>query len=163
MLLLPREILGPLVLQFPWFNKQRFNWKNSSADGDSSCNELRICRPSVIEIRNKKWLDKRLTDLLREHNVAALRQNSATAETFPGNMLRDASVCCSFQTRSQFWRRTGALAILFTVYGGVVLLSGRDPCHHGRHAIVVAGILSLLAAVPESPAKRKPERYDLTQ
>jgi hypothetical protein len=38
-----------------------------------------------------------------------------------------------------------------------------DSLHHGLHAIVVAGILSLLAAVPESPAKPKPEKYDLTQ
>ncbi len=38
--------------------------------------------------------------------MPVLRQNSATAETFPGNMLHDASVCCSFQTRSQFWGGT---------------------------------------------------------
>ena len=56
-----------------------------------------------------------------------------------------------------------SLAILFAVYGAVVLLSGRDPCHCGLHAIAVAGILSLLLVVSESPAKQKPEKYDLTQ
>jgi hypothetical protein len=30
------------------------------------------------------------------------------------------------------------LAILFAVFGAVVLLSGRDPVHHGLRAIVVA-------------------------
>jgi hypothetical protein len=55
------------------------------------------------------------------------------------------------------------MAILFAVCGAVVLLSGRDPCHHGLHAIAVAGILSLLAAVPESPAKAKREPYHITQ
>jgi uncharacterized protein YecE (DUF72 family) len=115
--LLLREILGPSVLQFPWFNKHEIQL-------EEFLRRLRLFLqrvknlPSVrfvIEIRNKKWLDKRVTDLLREHNVAVLRQNSATAETFPGDMLHDASVCCSFQTRSRFWRRTGALAILFTM------------------------------------------------
>jgi hypothetical protein len=37
-----------------------------------------------------------------------------------------------------FRARIVTLAILFA-----------DPCHHGLHAIVVAGILSLLAAVPD--------------
>jgi uncharacterized MnhB-related membrane protein len=55
------------------------------------------------------------------------------------------------------------LAILFAVFGAVVLLSRRDPYHHGLHAIVLASILSLLAALPESPAKAKPEPYHITQ
>ena len=61
-----------------------------------------------------------------------------------------------------FRARIVTLAILFAVYGAVVLLSGRDPCHRGLHAIAVAGILSLLAFVSESPAKPKLEKYDLT-
>jgi hypothetical protein len=62
-----------------------------------------------------------------------------------------------------FRARIVTLAILFAVFGAAVLLSGRDPCHHKQHAIVVAGILSLLAALPQSPAKAKPEPYHITQ
>jgi len=66
------EKLGPLLLQFPWFNKHEIQ-------ADEFFNRLRLFLqrvknlPSVrfvIEIRNKAWLDKRLIDLLREHNVA---------------------------------------------------------------------------------------------
>ena len=62
-----------------------------------------------------------------------------------------------------FRARIVTLAILFAVFGAAVLLSGRDPCHHKQHAIVVAGILSVLAALPQSPAKAKPEPYHITQ
>jgi hypothetical protein len=47
--------------------------------------------------------------------------------------------------------------------GAAVLVSGHDPCHRGRHAIAVAVILSSLAVLPESPAKKpEPEKYHLT-
>ena len=62
-----------------------------------------------------------------------------------------------------FRARIVTLAILFAVFGAVVLLSRRDPYHHGLHAIVLASILSLLPALPESPAKAKPEPYHITQ
>jgi uncharacterized protein YecE (DUF72 family) len=66
------EKLGPLLLQFPWFNKYQIQ-------AEEFFHRLRLflervkdltpCR-FVVEIRNKAWLDKRLTDLLREYNVA---------------------------------------------------------------------------------------------
>jgi uncharacterized protein YecE (DUF72 family) len=66
------EKLGPLLLQFRWFNKYEIQ-------ADEFFRRLRFFiqrfkdLPSVrfvVEIRNKTWLDKRLTDLLREYNVA---------------------------------------------------------------------------------------------
>jgi uncharacterized protein YecE (DUF72 family) len=66
------EKLGPLVLQFRWFNKYEIQ-----ADEFFRLLQLFLKRikdlPTVrfaVEIRNKGWLDKRFTDLLREHNVA---------------------------------------------------------------------------------------------
>lgn len=67
------EKLGPLVLQFPKFDK----WAFRSSDGFlarlqsflNRASDLKTCR-FVVEIRNKDWLDARFTDLLREHNVA---------------------------------------------------------------------------------------------
>jgi uncharacterized protein YecE (DUF72 family) len=66
------EKLGPLLLQFPWFNKYEIQ-------ADEFFRRLRFFLqrlkdlPSdrlAVEIRNKAWLDKRLTDLLGEYNVA---------------------------------------------------------------------------------------------
>jgi len=64
--------LGPLLLQFPKFTKYQIQ-------ADEFCRRLRVLLnrvkdlPTVrfaVEIRNKSWLDKRFTDLLREYNVA---------------------------------------------------------------------------------------------
>jgi hypothetical protein len=60
-----------------------------------------------------------------------------------------------------FRARIVTLAILFAVYRAVVLLSGRDPCNHGRHAIVAAVILTLMAG-PGEPKKSEAEKYYLT-
>jgi uncharacterized protein YecE (DUF72 family) len=65
------EKLGPLLLQFPYFNATAFK---------SSEEFLARLRPFLkrlsntvryaVEIRNKDWLDVTLLDLLREHKVA---------------------------------------------------------------------------------------------
>jgi hypothetical protein len=60
--------------------------------------------------------------------------------------------------------RIATLALMFAIVGGAVLLSGRDYCHRGRSALVVAGIVALAALIPESPVSRpKVERYDFTE
>ena len=66
------EKLGPLLLQFPWFNKYEIQ-------ADEFFRRLHLFLKHVkhlptvrlvVEIRNRAWLDKRITDLLREYNVA---------------------------------------------------------------------------------------------
>ena len=61
-----------MLLQFPWFNKHEIQ-------ADEFFLRLRYFLQRlkdlptirfVVEIRNRAWLDKRLTDLLREYNVA---------------------------------------------------------------------------------------------
>jgi uncharacterized protein YecE (DUF72 family) len=66
------EKLGPLLLQFPWFNKYQIQ-----ADEFFRRLHLLLKRVKdlptmrlVVEIRNKAWLEKRFTELLREYNVA---------------------------------------------------------------------------------------------
>jgi uncharacterized protein YecE (DUF72 family) len=65
--------LGPLLLQFPYFNKYQFNGPAEFL------RRLRVFLKRVdgthtlkfaVEIRNKGWLIPRLADLLREHNIA---------------------------------------------------------------------------------------------
>ena len=67
-----REKLGPILFQFPKFDKWML--KDSEAFLTRLDSFLkRITNPAlrfVVEIRNKSWLDARLTDFLRERNVA---------------------------------------------------------------------------------------------
>jgi uncharacterized protein YecE (DUF72 family) len=56
------EKLGPLLFQFPKFTKYQIQ------PDEFSC-RLRFLL-NRVKIRNKGWLDKRFTDLLREYNVA---------------------------------------------------------------------------------------------
>jgi uncharacterized protein YecE (DUF72 family) len=66
-----QEKLGPLLLQFPYFNRSRFQ---------SSAEFLAILKPFLaklpkshrfaLEIRNKAWVNPQFTGLLREHDVA---------------------------------------------------------------------------------------------
>jgi uncharacterized protein YecE (DUF72 family) len=63
--------LGPMVFQFPAFDKWKFPKQDSF---------LTVLAPFlkklpgdykfVVEIRNKTWLDAKFADVLREHNVA---------------------------------------------------------------------------------------------
>jgi uncharacterized protein YecE (DUF72 family) len=65
--------LGPMLLQFPYFNKSAF--KNGAEFLArlrfflKKLPEMFTCK-FVVEIRNKSWLNARFLDLLREHNVA---------------------------------------------------------------------------------------------
>ena len=66
------EKLGPLLFQFPKFTEYQINAEEFSHRLRSllnRANPLPTVR-FVVEIRNKPWLDKRFTDLLREYNVA---------------------------------------------------------------------------------------------
>jgi uncharacterized protein YecE (DUF72 family) len=68
-----KEKLGPLLFQFPHFSKYEFKGPGPLFS------RLRVflkrtaeaykCR-FAVEIRNRTWLDTRLTDLLGEHKVA---------------------------------------------------------------------------------------------
>jgi uncharacterized protein YecE (DUF72 family) len=71
--------LGPLVLQFPYFNKKAFK------SGGEFLARLRFflqkfggttCRYAV-EIRNRNWLDARFAGALRDHNVALVLQDQS--------------------------------------------------------------------------------------
>lgn len=66
------EKLGPLLLQFPWFNKYEIQADEFMARLRFFLNRVKDL-PTVrfaVEIRNRAWLDKRFADLLREYNVA---------------------------------------------------------------------------------------------
>jgi len=68
--------LGPMVLQFPYFNRTKFK---------SAGEFLKLLVPFMkqfpqdhkfaVEIRNKSWLDARFADSLRSHQVALVLQD----------------------------------------------------------------------------------------
>ena len=63
--------LGPMVFQFPVFDK----WKFPKQDSFLTVlvpflKKLPADHKFAVEIRNKKWLDAKFVDVLREHNVA---------------------------------------------------------------------------------------------
>jgi uncharacterized protein YecE (DUF72 family) len=63
--------LGPMVFQFPFFDKWKFPKEDSFlAALIPFLKKLPADHKFVVEIRNKNWLDTRFADVLREHNVA---------------------------------------------------------------------------------------------
>jgi uncharacterized protein YecE (DUF72 family) len=77
------EKLGPLLLQFPWFNKYQIQADEFLGRLHPFLKQVKDLPTMrlVVEIRNKAWLEKRFTELLREYNVAL-------ALTDLSNMLR---------------------------------------------------------------------------
>jgi uncharacterized protein YecE (DUF72 family) len=74
--LLGSDKLGPLLLQFPYFNQDAFK------SGDEFLAKLKPFLKTLpkaykfaIEIRNKAWLNAQFADLLREHGVALALQD----------------------------------------------------------------------------------------
>ena len=62
---------GPLVLQFPYFNRRAFARPEDFLERlDSFLAELPRGRRYAVEVRNKSWVDAPLYDCLRAHNVA---------------------------------------------------------------------------------------------
>jgi uncharacterized protein YecE (DUF72 family) len=70
--------LGPLLLQFPYFNTEVFQ------SGVQFLSRLKAFfqklpkdKKFAVEIRNKQWIKPAFLDLLREHNVAFVLQDQA--------------------------------------------------------------------------------------
>jgi uncharacterized protein YecE (DUF72 family) len=63
--------LGPLLIQFPYFNKQAFAQpRDFLARLSNFLEQLPKDRAFAVELRNKHWINDRLLDLLRARNVA---------------------------------------------------------------------------------------------
>jgi uncharacterized protein YecE (DUF72 family) len=63
--------LGPMLLQFPYFNKGRFkSLPEFLAVLEPFLKKLPKGHRFALEIRNKNWLDPKLTGLLKAHSVA---------------------------------------------------------------------------------------------
>ena len=62
--------LGPMVFQFPFFDRWKFSKQDSFlAVMTPFLKKLPADHKFVVEIRNKKWLDAKFADVLREYNV----------------------------------------------------------------------------------------------
>lgn len=70
--------LGPMLLQFPYFNRSVFqSGTQFVARLKPFLEKLPKDHRFAIEIRNKAWLDTGFADLLREHGVALALQDQS--------------------------------------------------------------------------------------
>ena len=70
------EKLGPLVFQFPHFDRCKFSKQEDFLTVlKPFLKKLPANHKFAIEIRNKTWLEAHLTDLLREHKIALVLQD----------------------------------------------------------------------------------------
>jgi uncharacterized protein YecE (DUF72 family) len=72
------EKLGPMVFQFPFFNRSLF--KTHSDFHDRFIPFLKKLPPDrkfAVEIRNKTWLTPEFADILRQHRVALVLQDQS--------------------------------------------------------------------------------------
>jgi uncharacterized protein YecE (DUF72 family) len=68
--------LGPMVFQFPYFNRRTFKDRHEFTDRlVPFLRRLPADRRFAIEVRNKEWLGEELADLLRESRVALVLQD----------------------------------------------------------------------------------------
>jgi uncharacterized protein YecE (DUF72 family) len=72
------EKLGPLLLQFPYFNKSKFKSSDEFLKLlDAFLKKAPKGHSFAVEIRNKNWLNARFADLLRGHGVALVLQDQS--------------------------------------------------------------------------------------
>jgi uncharacterized protein YecE (DUF72 family) len=70
------EKLGPIVFQFPFFDKWKIKDRHEFMDRlIPFLKKLPADRRFAIEIRNKKWFDAEFANLLREHKMALVLQD----------------------------------------------------------------------------------------
>jgi uncharacterized protein YecE (DUF72 family) len=68
---LGKDKLGPMLLQFPYFNRSKFKTgAEFLARLQPFLKKLPQGHQFAVEIRNKTWLDERFAEILRERNVA---------------------------------------------------------------------------------------------
>jgi uncharacterized protein YecE (DUF72 family) len=71
-----RYKLGPVVFQFPFFDKWKIKDRHAFTDRlIPFLKKLPTEGKFAIEIRNKKWLDAELANLLRDHKIALVLQD----------------------------------------------------------------------------------------
>jgi len=68
--------LGPIVFQFPFFNRSIFRHRHEFLDRlVPFIAKLPNSRRFAIEMRNRDWLDAQLANLLRDHQIALVLQD----------------------------------------------------------------------------------------
>ncbi len=70
--------LGPLLIQFPYFSKKVFSYKDVFIERlDRFLGDLPKDFKYAVEIRNRHWLKKDFADLCRKHNAALVLADQA--------------------------------------------------------------------------------------
>jgi uncharacterized protein YecE (DUF72 family) len=70
--------LGPMVLQFPFFDKGSFKSQSDFLDRlIPFLKKLPQCHMFAVEIRNREWLDAQFAEVLRDFHVALVLQDQS--------------------------------------------------------------------------------------
>ena len=73
-----QEKLGPMVFQFPFFNRSMFKTQSDFLDRFIPfLKKLPHDYKFAVELRNKDWLNQEFADLLREYKVALVLQDQS--------------------------------------------------------------------------------------
>jgi uncharacterized protein YecE (DUF72 family) len=85
--------LGPVVLQFPFFNKSVFQDRKEFLDRlVPFLTKLPAGYKFALEIRNRNWLDAEFAHLLRDRSIALV--------------LQDRSWCKAIEQQTMTWDKT---------------------------------------------------------
>lgn len=85
--------LGPIVFQFPFFNKSAFQGRHEFLDRlVPFLAKLPNSYKFAIEIRNRNWLDAEFASLLRERNIALVLQDRSWMPS-PTELKFDLRLC----------------------------------------------------------------------
>jgi uncharacterized protein YecE (DUF72 family) len=72
------EKLGPMVLQFPFFDQEAFESQSDFLDRlIPFLKKIPQGRKFAVEIRNKEWLDAQFAGVLRDFRVALVLQDQS--------------------------------------------------------------------------------------
>jgi uncharacterized protein YecE (DUF72 family) len=98
--------LGPIVFQFPFFNRAVFRDRHEFTD---RLVPFRKKLPSdhkfAIEIRNRTWLDAELANLLRDHKIALVLQDRSFMPS-PSDRMTSAEETLATPTQKESASKT---------------------------------------------------------
>jgi uncharacterized protein YecE (DUF72 family) len=98
--------LGPIVFQFPFFNRAVFRDRHEFTDRlVPFLKKLPSDHKFAIEIRNRTWLDAELANLLRDHKIALVLQDRSFMPS-PSDRMTSAEETLATSTQKESASKT---------------------------------------------------------
>ncbi len=115
------EKLGPLLLQFPYFNKQKFRGVGFFLERlEPFIAQLPKDHQWVVEVRNRNWLSEKLYSVLRSHGVALALVDHAWMPR-PGELFQTGNPVTADFTYIRFLGDRKRIEEITTVWNKLVI------------------------------------------